>query len=282
MMLRRHFLALPFAAAAFAQDNPSWTQAFPPHRIVANLYYVGSRGLASYLLPSEQGHILINSNLASSPDQIRASIERLGYKFSDVRILLISHAHWDHCAGSARVKEMTGARYMVMDADVPEIEDGGKSNFHYGSDASTRYKPTKVDKVLHDGDQVTLGGTTITARITPGHTKGCTTWTLKLSDFGQAHDVVIVGSPNVNAGYKLVNNAQYPQIASDYERTFKTLKSLPCDIFLGAHGDYYNLAAKFPRLQPAKPNPFVDPEGYKSYVANRESAFRAELKKQSA
>lgn len=280
-MLRRHFLALPFAAAALAQDK-SWTEPFPPHRVARNLYYVGSRGLASYLITTEEGHILINSNLASSPDQIRASVEKLGYKFSDVKILLISHAHWDHCAGSARIKEMTGARYMVMDADVPEIEDGGKSNFHYGNDPSMLYQATKVDRVLHDGDTVRLDNSTLTARITPGHTKGCTTWTMKLSDFGREFNVVIVGSPNVNPGYKLVNNAKYPQIASDYERTFQTLKSLPCDIFLGAHGDYYDMARKYARVQPSgRPNPFVDPAGYRSYVADREAAFRAELARQS-
>jgi len=280
-MLRRHFLALPFAAAAMAQDNPSWTQPFPPHRVAKNLHYVGSRGLASYLITTDQGHILINSSLASSPDLIRGSVEKLGYKFSDVRILLISHAHWDHCAGSARVKELTGARYMVMDADVPEIEDGGKSNFHYGKDASTHYPPTKVDRVVHDGDTVRLGDTTLTARLTPGHTKGCTTWTMPLTDFGRDFTVAIVGSPNVNAGYKLVNNAEYPQIASDYEKCFRVLKSIPCDIFLGAHGDYYGLEAKYKRVQPSgRPNPFVDAEGYKAYVADREKAFRAELKRQ--
>jgi metallo-beta-lactamase class B len=279
-MLRRHFLALPFAAAAFAQND--WKVAFPPHRIAKNLYYVGSQGLASYLLATEQGHILINSNLDSSVEQIRASVEKLNYKFSDIKYLLISHAHWDHCAGSARLKQLTNAKYMVMDADVAEIEDGGKSNFHYGSDESTWYTPTKVDRVLHDGEEVRLDDTVLTAHITPGHTKGCTTWTLKLSDFGKSYNVVIVGSPNVNTGYKLVHNAKYPTIAEDYERTFRTLKSLPCDIFLGAHGAYYDLEKKYPHLQPGKPNPFVDPNGYKAYVADREAAFRAELKKQQA
>lgn len=280
-MLRRHFLALPFAAAALAQDNPSWTEPFPPHRVAKNLYYVGSRGLASFLLTTEEGHILINSNLVRSVDQIRASVEKLGYKFSDVKILLISQGHWDHCAGSARVKELTGAHYMVMDADVPVVDDGGKSDFQYGSDASAHYPPTKVDHVLHDGDTVKLGDTVLTARLTPGHTKGCTTWTTKLTDFGRNYDVVIVGGTNVNSGYKLVHNPQYPQIASDFEKTFRVLKSLPCDLFLGAHGDYYGMEAKYRRVQPSgRPNPFVDPEGYKAYVADREAAFRAELARQ--
>jgi metallo-beta-lactamase class B len=279
-MRRRHFLALPFAAAAFGQQ-PSWTQPFPPHRVAKNLYYVGSSGLASFLIATEEGHILINSNLASSVDQIRASVEKLGYKFSDVKILLISHAHWDHCAGSARVKELTGAQYMVMDADVPVIEDGGKSDFAYGESPSSRYPATKVDRVLHDGDTVRLGGSVLTARLTPGHTKGCTTWTMKLTDFGRNFDTVIVGSPNVNSEYKLVGNKLYPQIVSDYEKTFRVLKSLPCDIFLGAHGDYYGMEQKYRRVQPAgRPNPFVDPTGYKAFVADREAAFRAALARQ--
>ena len=195
---------------------------------------------------------------------IQASVEKLGFNFNDVKILLISHAHWDHCAGSFRVKELTGAKYMVMDADVPEIEAGGKGNFQYGNSPSSLYRPVKVDRVLHDGDEVKLGDAVLTARLTPGHTKGCTTWTMKAMDAGKPYNVVIVGSPNVNAGYKLVNNKLYPQIAGDYERTFRVLKALACDIFLGAHGDYYGLDKKYPRLKEGQANPFIDPEGYKA------------------
>jgi metallo-beta-lactamase class B len=199
---------------------------------------------------------------------------------------LISHAHWDHCAGSAAVKELTGAKYMVMDADVPAIEDGGKINFGRGtkfSDSGTsQYQSVKVDRVLHDGDQVKLGDTVLTAHLTPGHTKGTTTWTTRVADGGKTYNVVIVGSPNVNPGYKLVNNPLYPQIAFDYERMFRVLKSLPCDVFLGAHGDYYDMQAKYARMKAGGPNPFIDPEGYKSYIAERESTFRAELAKQTA
>ena len=195
---------------------------------------------------------------------------------------MISHAHWDHCAGSALVKQLTGANYMVMDADVPEIEAGGQGNFRYGDTPGTFYKPTKVDRVLHDGDEVKLGDTTLVAHLTPGHTKGCTTWTMKAAEAGKTYDVVIVGSPNVNPGYKLVNNPLYPQIALDYERMFRVLKSLPCDVFLGAHGDYYGLEAKFARMQAGGSNPFIDPAGYKNYVAEKEKAFRADLEKQKA
>ena len=263
-------------------QSPDWTEPFPAFRIAGNLYYVGSKGLASYLIATPQGHILINSNLQESVPLIRTSVEQLGFKFSDIRILLISHAHWDHDAGSAAIKSLSGARYMVMAGDVPVVESGGQSDFHYGTDSSMRYPPTKVDRTLRDGDTVRLGGTALVAHLTPGHTKGCTTWTLKLNDSGRSYDVVIVGSPNVNPGYKLVRNAAYPEIAADYERTFRVLKSLPVDIFLGAHGSYFDLESKYSRMKTSGMSAFVDPQGYRSYVRNREDAFRAELSKQSA
>lgn len=273
---------LLLAASLLAQADPTWTEPFPAFKIVGNVYYVGSRGLASYLITTPKGHILINSNLVSSVPQIRESVEKLGFHFSDVKILLISHAHWDHDAGSAEVKKLTGAQYMVMDADVPVVESGGKDDFQYGNNASMLYPPAKVDRILHDGDQVTLGGVVLTAHLTPGHTKGCTTWTLKVNDGGKTYNVVIVGSPNVNPGYKLVNNAKYPTIAADYEKMFRVLNQLPCDIFLGAHGAYYNMEEKFAKLKTGGANPFIDPEGYKSFVSEKEEAFRSELAKQSA
>jgi metallo-beta-lactamase class B len=274
-------LFLAFAATSCAQAPADWTEPFPPHQVIGNIYYVGSRGLATYLITTSQGHILINSNLDSSVPQIKASVEKLGFHFNDVKILLISHAHFDHCAGSFQIKELTAAKYMVMDADAPEIEAGGKGNFQYGKSANSLFKPVKVDRVLHDGDEVKLGDAELVAHLTPGHTKGCTTWTMKVREGAKMYDVVVVGSPNVNPGYKLVNNDLYPQIAQDYERMFRVLKSLPCDVFLGAHGNYYGMEAKYARVKDGGPNPFIDPEGYKSYVAEREQTFRAELKKQS-
>jgi metallo-beta-lactamase class B len=274
-------LIAAFVSSAHAQEHPDWTEAFPPYRIAGNIYYVGSKGLASYLITTSKGLILINSNLESSVPQIRESVEKLGFKFSDVKILLISHAHWDHCAGSKLIKELTGAKYMVMDPDVPVVEAGGKNDFQYGNTRDSLFPPTKVDRVLHDGEEVKLGDVVLVAHLTPGHTKGCTTWTMKAVDGGKTYDVVIIGSPNVNAGYKLVGNAQYPQIAQDYRRMFSTLKSLPCDIFLGAHGDYYGMTAKYARMKEGTANPFVDPQGYRDYVAEREAAFVKELTKQS-
>jgi metallo-beta-lactamase class B len=276
------FLALLFVltGSLFGQGNPEWMKPFPPHRIVGNVYYVGSKDLASYLITTPQGHILINSSLKNSVPLIRKSVEALGFRFNDVKILLISHAHFDHCAGSALIKQLTGAKYMVMDADVPVVEDGGRSDFQYGRSIGSWFAPTKVDRVLHNGDEVRLGNIVLVAHLTAGHTKGCTTWTMKVVDGGRTYNVVIVGSPNVNPGYKLVDDARYPQIAADFERTFRTLNSLPCDIFLGAHGGYYGMEEKYARMKKGETGVFVDPVGYTSYVAEREQAFRAELKRQ--
>jgi len=269
-------------ARARAQNAKDWTEPFPPFRIAGNLYYVGSKGLASYLITTPKGHILINSDLEASVPLLQDSVAKLGFKFADVKVLLISHAHWHHDAGSAAVKKLTGAKYMVMEGDVPVVESGGKTDFQYNSKPEWLYPPTKVDRVLHDGDEVKLGETKLVAHLTPGHTKGCTTWTMKLSEGGKALDVVIVGSPNVNPGYKLVGNALYPGIADDYRRMFRVLAGLPCDIFLGAHGSYFGMDEKVPRVKAGAPNPFIDPEGYKKFVTQKEADFRAELEKQTA
>jgi metallo-beta-lactamase class B len=273
---------LALANTLFAQAPVDWTEPFPPFRIAGNLYYVGSKGLANYLITTPHGHILINSDLEANVPLIRASVEKLGFKFGDVKILLISHAHWDHNAGSALIKQLTGATYMVMDADVSVVESGGKSDFQYGNTPSSLYPATKVDRVLHDGDEVKLGDAVLVAHLTPGHTKGCTTWTMKVSAGGKTYNAVIIGSPNVNDGYKLVNNSLYPRIAEDYERMFRVLKSLPCDLFLGAHGSYFGLEAKYARMKEGGQNPLIDPDGYKKFVAQREQDFRTELAKQKA
>ena len=271
-----------FGFAAGAQDRPEWTRPHEPFRIAGNLYYVGGDDLASYLVATPGGLILINSNVESSPAMIEKSVEQLGFHFSDVKILLISHAHVDHCAGSAEIIRKTGAKYYVMDADVPVVESGGKSDFHYGKDVSFHFPETHVDRRLHDGEKVSLGGTVLTAHLTPGHTKGTTTWTLDEKEAGRVLHVVIVGSPNVNPGYKLVNNTAYPNIADDYAKGFAALKALRCDVFLGAHGAYFDMAAKYKKWQAGDKNAFVDPDGYKAFVAERQHAFETELAKQSA
>jgi metallo-beta-lactamase class B len=260
-----------------------YTVPFPAHHVVGNIYYVGTEGMAVYLIATPKGNILVNSGLETTVPLTKQSIQNLGFKYSDTKILLISHAHFDHDAGSAQVVKETGAKYEVMDADVGVVESGGKTDFQYGDKGGENiYPPVKVDRVLHDGSTVSLGGTVLTAHLTPGHTKGCTTWTLKVHDGSKVLNVVIVGSPNVNAGYVLVGNKRYPQIAQDFEKTFRVLKALPVDVFLGAHGAYYGLEAKYAKLNADRANPFIDPAGYKTYVADRESAFLTELKRQKS
>lgn len=269
-------LALGSALLAAAQPA-AWMEPFPPHKIAGNLYYVGSKDLASYLIATPEGHILINSSLEESVPLIRASIEKLGFKFTDVKILLISHAHSDHCAGSAEVITQTKAQYFVMEQDADAVENGGERKSRLKA-SYLQFTPAKVDRRLKDGDEVKLGGSTLTANLTPGHTRGCTTWMMKVDGL----HAVIIGSPNVNPGYILVGNTDYPAIATDYERTFRFLKAQPVDLFLGAHGGYYDMNAKHARLGTTSANPFIDPEGYHRYVADREKAFLAELAKQQA
>ena len=274
-------IALAFGQAALAQTNVGWTTPITPFRIADGLYYVGSKDLASYLVVTPKGNILINSSLESSPALISKSVEQLGFKYSDIKILLISHAHWDHDAGSARVIQETGAKYMVMDGDVPVVESGGELDFAY---ASSPYPKAKVDRVLHDGDEVKLGDTVLVAHKTAGHTRGCTTWTMKVKQAGKTLNAVIVGSWNVNPGFRLVDKPQepasYPGIADDYRKTFALLKKLPCDIFLGAHGAYFNMIEKLARAAQAGESVWIDPQGYKDAVAEREKAFETELLKQ--
>lgn len=274
--------ALVPAILSPAAPNPSWTAPAPPFRIAGNLYFVGSQDLAAYLLVTPAGDILINSNLESSPPQIKKSVEALGFRWSDIKILLISHAHYDHCAGSAAILRQTHAKYEVMAQDVSVVQSGGRTDFHYFGDKSMYFPLAHVDRILHDGDKVSLGGTTLTARLTAGHTQGTTTWTFDETGGGRTLHVVIVGSPNVNPGYRLVGNTRYPQIAADYRHEFQVLRNLPCDIFLGAHGGYFDLAAKYARFKAGDKNAFVDPSGYKAYIADRLQAFQAELAKQSA
>jgi len=274
--------ALALAAPASAQSTQGFTDPFPPFKIAGNLYYVGSKGLATYLITTPRGHILINSDLEANVPMIKASVEKLGFRFDDIKILLISHAHFDHDAGSAAIIKETGAKYMVMEGDVPVVESGGKSDFQYGKDPAMLYPPVKVDRVLHDGDEVTLGDAVLVAHLTPGHTRGCTTWTMKVTDGGKTYNAVIVGSPNVNDGYKLVGNTAYPQIAKDYERMFQVLKGLPCDIFLGAHGGYFDLEGKYARMKPGAPSPFIDRDGYQKFVSSKEQEFRGILAKQQS
>ena len=257
-------------------------EAFPPHKVAGNVYYVGSRDISSYLITTPKGHVIINSGYVETVPLIRASVERLGFKMSDIKVLLASHAHSDHVAGHSRLQRLTGAKVHVMKGDDGVIRDGGKGQYLY---VDSRWPECPVDRVLKDQDKVELGGTTLIARRTAGHTRGCTTWVVPVTEGDKKLNVVIVGSPNVNPGYQLVGNRAYPEIAADYAKGFAILKKQKCDVFLGAHGKYYGMLEKYPNLKDGKPNPFIDPDGYQAYIKEREENYRrilAEQRKEAA
>ena len=243
--------------------------AFPPHKIVGNIYYVGTNSLASFLVTTPQGHILINTSYERTVPIIKASVEKLGFKFTDIKIILGSHAHGDHMEGDALAKELTGgAQVMAMAEDVPALQrmqPGGKTH--------------PIDKVLHDGDEVNLGGATLHALLTPGHTRGCTTWTMDVQEGGKPLRVVIIGSLGVNPGFVLVNNKDAPQIVEEFERAYKVMRSLRADVPLGSHPGMYNMAEKYARIGKG-PNPYIDPAGYKAELDLVEGVFRRALDEQ--
>ena len=248
---------------AFA--NIDWNKPFPAHKIIGNMYFVGSEQLGSFLITTPAGHILINSDYEETVPVIRASVEKLGFKFTDIKILLNSHAHPDHTTGDFMVKELTGATVMAMTEDVPALQNiKARGNAH------------PIDRVLKDGDTVSLGGVTLTAHLTPGHTKGCTTWTFKAEDGGKMYDVVVVGSVSLNAA-NLGDNPNYPNIREDFAKSFKVLRSLPCDVFVGSHTGFYQMTAKYAKLEQGGANPFIDPAGYKALIDSSEKAFYGRL-----
>jgi metallo-beta-lactamase class B len=261
-----------------SETEASWNQPIKPFKIIGNVYYVGASDVTSYLITTPQGHILIDSGFAQTVPIIKENIATLGFKLEDIKILLNGHAHYDHCGGLAALKEATGAQFMVMEGDADLLEKGGKGDFYFENKLA--FKPIKADRRLRDNDRVEMGGITLTAHHTPGHTKGCTTWTMKATDANQTHDVVFSGSISV-PGYNLVDSPTYPNIIPDYQRSFRVLKNLPCDIFLAQHGNFFRLKEKAERLSKDKTtNPFIDPQGYKNYINQFEKNFHAELKKQ--
>jgi metallo-beta-lactamase class B len=260
------------------ETSRSWNQPVKPFRIVGNLYYVGASDITSYLIVTPQGHILLDSGLAETVPQIQQNVVQLGFHLQDVKILINSHAHYDHAGGLATLKRLTGAELMTSDADAALLAAGGKGDPNFGD--TLAFEPVTADRILRDGDKVELGGVTMVPRLTPGHTKGNTTWTMTVDEGGKRYNVVFAGSTSV-PGYKLVDNPNYPEIVADYERTFQILKSLPCDIFLGPHGNFFDLTKKSKLLeQGAKTNPFIDPDGYKFFIEDTEKTFRKELERQ--
>ncbi len=293
MRVRRSCLALVLFCTTLlvrAEVNPSWTAPIAPFRIADNLYYVGSRDLASYLVVTPQGNILVNANLATSPAQIRASVEKLGFRWKDTKILLNSQAHYDHVAGAAEVIRETHAKNMVMDGDLSVMETGGRTDFLSPSANLPTYAPAHVDRLLHDGDAVTLGGITLTAHKTAGHTRGCTTWTMRAhlpgEPVGETRNIVIVGGTGFWSEYHFVatpgHPASYPGIAQDFQHTFSLLRGLPCDVFLGAHGGYFDMLAKLESYRKDGPRVFIDPAGYRTFVADAQQTFEKAMQTQQA
>jgi metallo-beta-lactamase class B len=259
-------------------ESRSWNKPVKPYRVIGNIYYVGASEVSSFLITTPDGHILLDSGFAETVPLIKENIKQLGFKLEDIKILINSHAHFDHAGGLGLLKELTRARLAVSEADAALLADGGKNDFQWGD--SLTYKPATADRLLHDKDKVVLGDVTLTAHLTPGHTKGCTTWTMKVKDGPKQYDVVIIGSASV-PGYKLVNNPKYPDIVEDYEQTFRVLKSLSCDVFLAPHGSFFDMKAKMQKLeQGAKKNPFIDPQGYRDYIEDAEKTFHELLEKQ--
>jgi metallo-beta-lactamase class B len=273
-----------------ADTNPSWTTPIAPFRIADNLYYVGSQDLASYLVITPEGNILINANLATSPPQIRASVEKLGFRWKDTRALLNSQAHYDHIGGAAEVIRQTHAKNMVMDGDVSVVETGARTDFLAPSPNIHTYSAVQVDRVLHDGDTVNLGGVTLTAHKTAGHTRGCTTWTMRShlpgEPAGTTRNIVIVGGTGFWSEYHFVatlgHPVSYPGIVQDFQHTFTVLRGLPCDVFLGAHGGYFDMLTKLKHYPQAGPHVFIDPAGYRDFVADAQKTFEQALRKQHA
>jgi metallo-beta-lactamase class B len=264
--------------AQYTKATPEWNQPVKPFRIIGNIYYVGASEVSSFLITTPNGHILLDSGFAETIPLIVDGIKQLGFKIEDVKILINSHAHYDHAAGLAQLKRLTGARLLLSEPDAATVANGGKGDFQWGD--MLTYEPATADRILQDKDRVELGGVTMIARLTPGHTKGCTTWLMKITEDGRTYDVVFVGSTTA-PGYKLVDNPKYPNIASDYEYTFRLLRSLPCDVFLGPHGSFFNLKEKAERLaRGEKPNPFIEAKSYRDFLDRTEKDFLELLAKQ--
>lgn len=254
-----------------------WNQPFKPFRIIGNIYYVGTNNLACYLITTPAGYILIDTALEESAPIVRANIAALGFKLNYIRIILSSHAHFDHVAGHADMKKATGAQVFATAADAEILESGGTKGFH----PLTSYKPVKVDRIIKDGEIVRFGNVALTAHLTPGHTEGNTTWTTNIVENGKKYDVVFAGSMSINPGVHLVNYPAWPKIAQVYAKSFQTLKSLPCDVFLGPHAPFFNMEEKVRRMQAdAKANPFIDPEGYRNYIASFEKSYNEQLQRE--
>jgi metallo-beta-lactamase class B len=285
-MLPRLMLVLALGATTLAQaqnaapQNADWTKPFPPFRMVGNIYWVGSYDLSTYLITTPQGNILINTGVGDTAKQIKASVEQLGFKITDTKILTATHGHFDHVAGMAELKRMTGARLIVSEPEKTLLESGGKSDFRFGDTPGARFEPVTVDQTFIDGGKISLGGTELTAHLHPGHTKGATSFTLNVQENGKAYRVIIANMGSINPGVKVTGMPTYPRIGDDYARTFLAQKDMKIDVWLASHASQFRMHEKYKPGDAYNPERFVDPAGFLSSVQRLEKAYLDQLAKE--
>jgi len=273
-----------FVSAAPAQIDPvaarqraEWNQPLEPFRIAGNVHYVGTSGLAAYLITDPAGHVLIDGGMEESAAPIAANIRKLGFSLSDVKIMLINHAHWDHSGGLADLKRFSGARLLASAADKPELESGRSAYRPELSPAA----PVAVDRFIRDGEVIRLGATRLVTHLTPGHTKGCTSWTLRTQEAGRPVNVLFACSLTV-AGQPLLNHPGYPNATADFRATFAKLKAIRADIYLNYHPAFFDMEAKRARQQVGDAAAFIDSAELPRRIAAAEAAFEQELARQTA
>ena len=248
-----------------------------PYQVIGNIYYVGAVGISSHIIVTPEDLILLDTGTQQMLPGIRTNLEKLGYTFNDVKIILSSHAHWDHVEGHAAIKELSGAKVMAMGEDAAAISSG-LDNSAAGAQG---WNSVEVDRILRDQDTVTLGGVTMQAHLTPGHTKGTTTWMTMVEENGKSYRVVFVGGTGINRGVKLLSNTRHPGIIEDYALTFRVLKELDGEVFLAQHPSMYGMDEKLERLKAgAAENPFIDPEGYRRFVEEQEGRYLKQLEEE--
>ena len=265
-----------------AQNNPEWTRPFPPFKLIGNVYWVGGYDLSTYLIATPQGHILINTGLAESAPNIQASVEKLGFKMSDVKILTATHGHFDHVAAMAELKKITGASLVISERDKDLLESGGAADFRWGDRPSARFPSVKVDRTFKDGETIALGGTTLATHLHAGHTKGATSFTTDVQENGKTYRVIIANMGSINPGVTVTGMPKYPGIKDDYARTFAAQRAMKIDVFLASHALQFRMHDKYKPGDAYNPDRFVDPAGFLLAVTELEKAYLAQVAKEQA
>ncbi len=269
-----------FGQAAQSLGNPGWTEAFAPFQMIGNVHWVGTYDLSTYLITTPQGHILINSGLAQTVPQIQAGVESLGFKLKDVKILTATHGHFDHVAGLAELKRLTGARVVMSEQDADLLESGGQSDFRFGGDPGARFEPVKVDRRVKNGETIELGGVVLTAHLHPGHTKGATSFTFDVREGGKTYRVGIVNMASINPGVRVSGMPKFPGIAEAYAQTFRDQKEMKIDVWLASHAAQFHMHEKYRPGDAYSAARFVDPAGFQEAVARLEKVYRDQLAKE--